>query len=105
MDEFERTADVVAIIGTGEMGVAVGHRLQWSGVRVLTSLKGRSAQSIDRVHRAGLEVVDNDDVIARDADFVLSIVPPAAAREVAERFREPITRSGRRPVRERVHTS
>ncbi len=98
MDEFERTADVVAIIGAGEMGAAVGRRLQRSGVRVLTSLKGRSAQSIDRVHRAGLEIVDDDDAIAREADFVLSIVPPAAAREVAERFREPITRSGRRPV-------
>src|SRR5271163_3423228 len=83
---------VVAIIGHGEMGAAVGRRLREAGARVLTSLTGRSAASADRIRRAGLEVVDDDRLIA-DAEFVLSIVPPAAALEVAERLRDSLRRA------------
>lgn len=97
MDDAERT-QVVAIIGAGEMGAAVGQSLFESGARVLTSLRGRSAQSCERVRRAGLEIADDDDVMVRGADFVLSIVPPAAAVEVAERLRDPLARSATRPV-------
>ncbi len=98
MDESERTGEVVAIIGAGEMGAAVGRRLRDSGARVLTSLRGRGAQSTERARRAGLEVVDQDDALIREADFVLSIVPPGVAVEVARRLRDPLARSPRRPV-------
>ncbi|HUN58532.1 MAG TPA: DUF1932 domain-containing protein [Candidatus Binataceae bacterium] len=81
---------VIAIIGAGEMGAAVGRRLHESGVRVLTSLAGRTTASIERIRRAGLEVVRDDEQLAADADFILSIVPPAAALEVAERVRVPL---------------
>ena len=98
MDESERTGEVVAIIGAGEMGAAVGRRLRESGARVLTSLRGRGPQSVERVRRAGLEVVDDDDELVRRADFVLSIVPPGVAVEVAHRLRDPLARAPRRPV-------
>jgi L-threonate 2-dehydrogenase len=97
MDDVERT-QVVAIIGTGEMGAAVGQRMLESGARVVTSLRGRSVESRERVRRAGLEIVDDDDAMVNRADFVLSIVPPAAAVEVAERLRAPLARSATRPV-------
>jgi 3-hydroxyisobutyrate dehydrogenase-like beta-hydroxyacid dehydrogenase len=51
---------VIAIIGAGEMGTAVGRHLQEAGARVLISLNGRSAASADRVRRAGLEGIDDD---------------------------------------------
>lgn len=89
---------VVAIIGAGEMGAAVGRRLHDAGAHVLTSLTGRTAASADRIRRAGLEVVRDDDRLVGNADFVLSIVPPAAALEVAERLREPLRRAALSPI-------
>jgi len=79
---------VIAIIGAGEMGTAVGRRLRDAGATALIALSGRGAASADRVRRAGLEVVHDDRRMADSADFILSIVPPAAAIAVAERVRE-----------------
>lgn len=87
----------VAVIGTGEMGAAVGQRLRECGAMVMTSLKGRSAASVERVKRASLEVVD-DDILVSQVDFVMSIVPPGVAIEVAERFRGPILNSDAKPI-------
>jgi putative dehydrogenase len=89
---------VIAFIGAGEMGVAVGRRLRKAGARVLTSISGRTAASADRVRHAGLEVVFDDDQLIAGADFVLSIVPPAAALEVAKRLRDPLRRTASPPL-------
>ena len=94
----DRESVTVAIVGAGEMGAAVGRRLREAGARVLTSLAGRSAESVARVRNAGLEVVSDDDALVRDAGFVLSIVPPGVAVEVAERFRGPLGRAHAKPV-------
>src|SRR3984957_4649424 len=88
----------VSIIGGGVMGPAVGRRLRESGARVVTSVAGRSADSVARVRDAGLEVVDDDDSLVRDASFVLSIVPPGVAVEGAERLRAPLSRAQTKPV-------
>jgi putative dehydrogenase len=94
----DRDSVTVAIVGAGEMGAAVGRRLRESGARVVTSLAGRSADSVARVRSAGLEVVDDDDSLVRDASFVLSIVPPGVAVEVAERLRDPLSSARTKPV-------
>ena len=94
----ERDSVTVAIVGAGEMGAAVGRRLREAGARVMTSLAGRSAESVARVRDAGLEVVNDDDSLVRDASFVLSIVPPGVAVEVAERLRGPLGRAQAKPV-------
>ena len=54
---------------------------------------GRSAASAERVRRAGLEIVEDDDCLVHGANFVLSIVPPGVAVEVAERLRDPFLRT------------
>ncbi len=88
----------VAIIGAGEMGSAVGRRLRQMGAHVMTELKGRSGQSVRRALDAGLEVINDDASLVQRAEFILSIVPPAVARAVAERFHAPLTRATRKPV-------
>jgi putative dehydrogenase len=93
-----RDSMTVAIVGTGEMGAAVGRRLREAGARVITSIAGRSAVSIARVRDAGIEVVNDDDSLVRDASFVLSIVPPGVAVEVAERLRGPVGHAEEPPV-------
>jgi putative dehydrogenase len=94
----DRNSVTVALVGAGEMGAAVGRRLHEAGARVTTSLAGRSADSVARVRDAALEVINDDDALLRDADFVLSIVPPGVAVEVAERFRAPLSRAHSKPV-------
>jgi L-threonate 2-dehydrogenase len=88
----------VALIGTGEMGSAVGRRLREMGARVLTELKGRSELSVRRVADAGLEVIDDDQLLVRQANFILSIVPPGSACAVAERFRASLSRTDHKPI-------
>jgi L-threonate 2-dehydrogenase len=94
----DRDSITVAIVGAGEMGAAVGRRLHEAGARVVTSLAGRSADSVARVRKAGVEVVNDDDSLVRDASFVLSIVPPGVAVDVAKRLSGPIRRADEPPV-------
>jgi putative dehydrogenase len=90
--------DTVAIIGAGEMGSAIGRRLREMGAPVITEVRGRSAESVERVRRAGLKVIEDDNELVSEATFILSIVPPGVAVEVAERFRGPISRAPIKPV-------
>jgi 3-hydroxyisobutyrate dehydrogenase-like beta-hydroxyacid dehydrogenase len=88
----------VAIVAMGEMGAGIGRALVDCGARVLTSLSGRSQASAERAARAGAEVVHDDDEVVAQADFVLSIVPPARASELAERLLPPIRAAAHKPV-------
>ncbi|HLX37341.1 MAG TPA: DUF1932 domain-containing protein [Candidatus Binataceae bacterium] len=93
----DRNAIEIAIIGAGEMGAGVARRLSECGARVATSLKGRSAASVERMTRAGIEITDDDARLVDQAHFVMSIVPPAVACEVAQRYRDPIRSSKTKP--------
>jgi putative dehydrogenase len=77
-------APLVAIIGTGTMGSAVAQRLVEHGCRVITQLEGRSAASVQRAQTAGMTAATRAQLAS--ADFVLSIVPPAVAKRVAEQL-------------------
>ncbi|MBS8224682.1 NAD(P)-dependent oxidoreductase [Vannielia litorea] len=77
---------VVAVVAMGEMGAGLASLMVGSGARVRTCLAGRSAGSFERADRAGVEIVDSDAELLREADFFLSVVPPAAAKATAERF-------------------
>lgn len=87
----------VAIIAPGEMGTAIARGLIAHGVRVLTSLAGRSGASRERAQADGLVIVDDDSLVAQ-ADFFLSIVPPGAAIGLAERLVPALSRADRKPV-------
>lgn len=75
----------IAVISMGEMGAGIAGLLVSNGARVLTSLGGRSAASLARAEAAGVEVLDERSMVEQ-ADLLLSIVPPAAAGEVAQRL-------------------
>ena len=45
---------VVAIVAPGAMGAAVGKRLVDNGLKVLTSLQGRSEATVARAKAAGM---------------------------------------------------
>src|SRR5262245_45511629 len=75
---------VVAVIAPGMMGSAVGKRLADNGLKVLTSLKGRSADTAARAKSAGMQAASDEEIAA--SDFILSILPPSDAVGLAQRF-------------------
>jgi putative dehydrogenase len=87
---------VVAVIAPGMMGAAVGKRLVDNGVKVLTSLKGRSAETAARAKAAGMAVAGDEEIAA--SDFILSILPPGDAVALAERFQPALKASNAKPV-------
>ena len=87
---------VVAVIAPGMMGAAVGKRLVDNGVKVLTSLKGRSAETAIRAKAAGMAAAGDDEIAA--SDFILSILPPGDAVALAERFQPALKASNAKPV-------
>jgi 3-hydroxyisobutyrate dehydrogenase-like beta-hydroxyacid dehydrogenase len=87
---------VVAVIAPGMMGAAVGKRLTDHGLKVLTSLKGRSSATTERAASAGM-LCAGDEEIAR-ADFILSILPPGDAVTLAERLAPALTASNSKPA-------
>ena len=87
---------VIAIIAPGAMGAAVGKRLADNGLKVLTSLAGRSAETAARAKAAGMADASDKEIAA--ADFILSILPPGDALALAERFAPALQASNAKPV-------
>ncbi len=87
---------VVAVIAPGMMGSAVGRRLTENGLRVLTSLAGRSAETVKRASAAGMTAASDEEIAA--SDFILSILPPGDAVALAQRFVPALTASNAKPI-------
>ena len=87
----------IAVIAMGEMGSGVARRLVERGARVTTSLAGRSAGSAERARSAGVQAVSDRELV-EGAEIFLSIVPPASAPGIAERFLPLIAEASRKPV-------
>jgi 3-hydroxyisobutyrate dehydrogenase-like beta-hydroxyacid dehydrogenase len=87
---------VVAVLAPGMMGAAVGKRLVDHGVKVLTSLKGRSDETKARADAAGMLAAGDEEIAA--TDFILSILPPGDAVALAQRFAPALTASNSKPV-------
>jgi putative dehydrogenase len=88
---------VVSVVAPGMMGAAVGKRLVVDhGLKVLTSLAGRSAETSERAKAAGMRSVSDEEIAA--SDFILSILPPGDAVALAQRFAPALTASNSKPV-------
>jgi 3-hydroxyisobutyrate dehydrogenase-like beta-hydroxyacid dehydrogenase len=86
----------IAVLGAGAMGSAIGRSLTQSGARVMTSLEGRSAASIERAQEAGMQDASLQQLVA--CDFIMSIVPPGVAVETAERLAPVLKDAAKKPV-------
>jgi 3-hydroxyisobutyrate dehydrogenase-like beta-hydroxyacid dehydrogenase len=87
---------VVAVIAPGMMGAAVGKRLAEHGLKVLTSLTGRSSETVERASNAGMLPASDEEIAA--ADFLLSIIPPGEAVALAQRLSPALRASNAKPV-------
>jgi 3-hydroxyisobutyrate dehydrogenase-like beta-hydroxyacid dehydrogenase len=95
MTADERT---VAVIGTGDMGSAVGGALVRAGYRVVTAGDGRSPLSRRLAAEAGIEDLGALEAVVAEARLVLSIVPPAVAATFAAEVVVAMRAAGARPV-------
>jgi 3-hydroxyisobutyrate dehydrogenase-like beta-hydroxyacid dehydrogenase len=88
----------VVVIAMGEMGAGIAKRLTSRGAQVRTSLKDRGEGSARRAREAGVEIFDDERALVDGADFILSVVPPAAARALAERLAPALQAVVRKPI-------
>ena len=86
----------VAIVAQGAMGAGVGARLVERGLRVITSLAGRSEASAKRAKTAGMVAVSDQECV--QADFFLSICPPSDAPALAEKMAALIAVGSKKPI-------
>ncbi|MGP4017039.1 DUF1932 domain-containing protein [Saccharopolyspora sp. 5N708] len=75
----------VGLLHPGRMGAAVGAEIRRNGHQVLWCTAGRSQATRLRAEAAGLAPVDELRVLLDRSEVVLSICPPAAAEELAQR--------------------
>lgn len=88
------TIKTVGVLSPGDMGSGVGDVLHQHGLRVLTCLSGRGAGSRERALQAGFEDVPDVEVLVRECDVVLSIVPPAVAGALADQVAAAVRATG-----------
>src|SRR6185295_16827791 len=86
----------VAVVAQGAMGSGVGGRLVERGLRVVTSLAGRSEDSAKRAKAAGMVAVSDQELTR--ADYFLSVLPPSEALALAERMAALIGPSNHKPI-------
>jgi 3-hydroxyisobutyrate dehydrogenase-like beta-hydroxyacid dehydrogenase len=87
---------VIAVHSPGAMGSAISVRLAEHGARVVTSLDGRSAATVERARAAGMEEVSPKAIAT--ADLILSIVPPGEAVALAKGLVTRLSESRHKPV-------
>jgi len=64
----------------------VARVLRARGANVVTTLRDRGRRTAERCAEADIAVLDSLTTVARKADVIISLVPPAAAAEVAEGY-------------------
>lgn len=88
----------IGVVGTGDMGSAVGGALVRAGYRVLTAGNGRSAPSRALGASEGIEDAGSLEAVVRGVELLLSIVPPAAALAFAAEAGAAMLATGTRPA-------
>jgi len=87
MTDFgKQSGPTVGVLYAGELGASVGALLRGRGVRVVTASKRRSVATAARAREAGMMMLEDLAAVVREADIVLSLVPPGAAAEVARAY-------------------
>jgi len=86
----------IGILSIGEMGYHWAKILTSRGIEVLTYAKDRSETTRKRAENVGVKCVPSTATLIRDADLIVSIVVPSAAKRVATKVAKAAAKSGRR---------
>ncbi|MBI4528935.1 MAG: NAD(P)-dependent oxidoreductase [Deltaproteobacteria bacterium] len=85
----------VAILSIGEMGYHWSQLLTRHGIEVLTYSKGRSEVTRKRAENAGVRSVPSMARLVSEADLIVSIVVPLAAKRLAAKVAAALAKVGR----------
>ena len=88
----------VGVVSPGAMGSALANALAKGGVRVVVTLHGRSERTAHLAERAGVELLSDLTAVVHEADVILSIVPPEAARAAVEAVLDSARKQLARPL-------
>jgi L-threonate 2-dehydrogenase len=86
----------IGIMSIGEMGFHWAKLLAGHGVEVLTYDKDRGEISRKRAESAGVKALPSMEHLVNEAEIIVSIVIPSAAKRVAEKVAEAVGKAGRR---------
>jgi 3-hydroxyisobutyrate dehydrogenase-like beta-hydroxyacid dehydrogenase len=86
----------IGILSIGEMGYHWAKILTNRGIEVLTYAKDRSETTRKRAENVGVKCVPSTATLIKDADLIVSIVVPSAAKRVATKVAKTAAKSGRR---------
>ncbi len=86
----------IGIMSLGEMGFHWAKLLRSRGVEVLTYDKDRGVTSRQRGENAGVKSMPSMEQLVSDAELIVSIVIPSAAKSVAEKVAAAVHKSGRK---------
>ncbi len=89
--------ETVAILMPGDMGHGCAVVFREHGLRVITDLSGRSERTAGLAEKAGLDDVGSLVEVARQADLILSILPPERALAQAEAVGAAMSEAGAAP--------
>ncbi|MGH7192190.1 MAG: NAD(P)-binding domain-containing protein, partial [Candidatus Saccharimonadales bacterium] len=78
----------VGVLYPGEMGAAFAGLLLARGVRVVTTLGGRSERTVRLAREAGVVVLNSLAEVVRQSQVVVCLVAPSAAAETADAYCE-----------------
>ncbi len=84
----------IAILSIGEMGYHWARVLRSRGVRVLTYAQDRSETTRKRAENVGVECVSSLPALVKEADLIVSIVVPFAAKRVAGKVAKAAAQTG-----------
>lgn len=85
----------IGILSIGEMGYHWARLLIEHGVEVMTCSKGRSELTRKRGENAGVRSVSLSRLVS-EADLIVSIVVPSAARKIASQVARTLSKAGRK---------
>jgi 3-hydroxyisobutyrate dehydrogenase-like beta-hydroxyacid dehydrogenase len=80
------SAKTIGVLYPGEMGASLAALLRRRGHPVVTTLAGRGERTARLCRGAEVAVLPSLADVVRAADVVISVVPPAAAEDVAEAY-------------------
>jgi 3-hydroxyisobutyrate dehydrogenase-like beta-hydroxyacid dehydrogenase len=76
----------VGLLYPGEMGASLARLLAEGGVRVVTTLAGRSPRTARLAREAGIDVLPSLADVVRESSVVFSLVETSAAAQVAQSY-------------------
>jgi 3-hydroxyisobutyrate dehydrogenase-like beta-hydroxyacid dehydrogenase len=88
----------IGILSIGEMGYHWARLLTAHGKEVLTCSKGRSEVTLKRAENAGVRSVSSLGRLVNEADLIVSVTVPFAAKRVAAQVARAVAKEGRKDL-------